>query len=108
MSEPLEVRRAPREKGGLVDWSMDLFLTEAATVTIAFLDATGDTLATADAGIQRAGPQTVAWDETEWTEPVARGWEGKARSVVVEARPTYSSRRRFARVQEFPIVWSRP
>jgi hypothetical protein len=108
ISEPLEVRRAPRERSGSLDWSMDLFLTEAATVTVAFLDAAGETLATADAGVERAGPRSVAWDEGDWTEPGAPGWEERARSVVVEARPTYSSRRRFARVKELPIVWAGP
>ena len=105
-SEPLEVRRPPREESGPVDWSMDLFLTEAATVTVAFLDAAGDTLATADAGVERAGPRSVTWDESDWTKPGAPGWEEAARRVVVEARPTYSSRRRFARVKELPIVWA--
>ena len=108
VSEPLEVRRSPRGEGGPVDWSMDLFLTEAATVTVIFLDAAGDTLATADAGVERAGPRSVTWDETDWTEAGAPGWEEAARSVLVEARPTYSSRRRFARVKELPIVWVGP
>ena len=108
VSEPLEIRRGPREEGGSVDWSMDLFLTEAATVTIAFLDAAGDSLATADAGVERAGQGSVSWDETDWTDPGAPGWEEQVRSVVVEARPTYSSRRRFARVRELPIVWAGP
>jgi streptogramin lyase len=108
VSEPLVVRRALREEGGSGPWSMDLFLTEAATVTIAFLDAGGDTLAVADAGLQRTGPGSVAWDASDWTEPGAPGWEAEARSVVVEARPTYSSRRRFARVRELSIVWDGP
>lgn len=107
VSEPLEVRRPARE-GDPADWTMDLFLTEAATVTVAFLDAAGDTLASADAGVERAGRRSVTWKETDWTEPGAPGWEGAARSVVVEARPTYSSRRRFARVKELPIVWAGP
>ena len=105
-SEPLEVRRPQGKEDGPADWSMNLFLTEAATVTIAFLDAAGDTLATADAGIERAGPRSVTWDETDWTMAGAPGWEERARSVLVEARPTYSSRRRFARVRELPIVWA--
>jgi streptogramin lyase len=107
-SEPLEVRRAPRAEGGPVVWSMDLFLTEAATVTIAFLDVHGDTLATADAGLERAGRGSLAWDDGDWTKAGPPGWEERARSVVVEARPTYSSRRRFARVRELPIVWAGP
>lgn len=105
---PLEVRRAPREGGGPAGWSMDLFLTETATVTVSFLDAAGDTLATADAGVERAGATSVTWDDSDWTKPGAEGWEGAARRVVVEARPTYSSRRRFARVKEIPIVWAGP
>lgn len=105
VSEPLEVRRP--EAGG-AEWSVDLFLTEAATVTIAFLDAAGDTLATADAGVERAGQGTVTWDDTDWTGAGAPGWEAMVRSVVVEARPTYSSRRRFARVKQLPVVWAGP
>ena len=108
VSEPLEIRRAPRSGEEGSAWSMDLFLTEAATVSIAFLDASGDTLAAADTGVALAGPRTISWDDTDWTEPGAAGWEEGAQRVVVQARPTYSSRRRFARVKELPFVWTRP
>jgi hypothetical protein len=72
---------------------------------VAFLGADGDTLAVADAGMAGEGSQDVAWDATGWQTPPVEGWAERAERVVVEARPTYSSRRRFARVREFPLVW---
>jgi hypothetical protein len=103
VSDPLEIGR-PGEGAG--EWSMDLFLTEAATVSLAFLDGSGDTLAVADTGIALTGARTIRWDSGDWTRSGSPGWEEAARSVVVEARPTYSSRRRFARVKELPFVWA--
>ncbi len=105
VTDPLEVRK-PSEAGEPAEWSMDLFLTEAATVSLAFLDAAGDTLAAADAGVALTGARTIRWDAGDWTRPGPAGWEEAARSVAVEARPTYSSRRRFARVKELPLVWA--
>jgi sugar lactone lactonase YvrE len=101
LAEPLRVSRA----SAAGPWSLGLFLTEPATVRVAFLGAAGDTLAVADAGTAGEGSQDVAWDATGWQDPPAEGWSERAERVVVEARPTYSSRRRFARVREFPLVW---
>jgi sugar lactone lactonase YvrE len=104
MEEPLSVRRREDPDG----WVLDLFLTEPATVRVAFVDALGDTLAVADAGTVGAGRQSVGWADSGWQKPPAEGWAQRAERVVVEARPTYSSRRRFARVQAFPLAWERP
>jgi DNA-binding beta-propeller fold protein YncE len=98
---PLRVRRA---EGA---WEIDLFLTEAATVKVTFLDVAGDTLAVAapEAPLQ-AGEQRMAWDDSDWQRAPTAGWEARATTVLVEARPTYSSRKKFARVRSFPIEWS--
>jgi len=77
-------------------------------VRVAFLDGAGDTLAIADAGTVGTGRQVVAWHGEDWESPPAEAWEERAEQVVVEARPTYSSRRRFARVRVFPMVWDGP
>ena len=108
VSEPLEIRPPSGNDEGPGEWSMELFLTEAAHVSVAFLDAAGDTLAAADTGLALAGPRTLRWDETDWTARGPAGWEEGAERVVLEARPTYSSRRRFARVKELPFVWAGP
>jgi hypothetical protein len=101
VAEPVRLsRREPPPS-----WALELFLTEAATVQIAFLDAAGDTLAVADAGTTGAGRQSVAWDEGGWRSGPVDGWEERAERIVLEARPTYSSRRRFARVKTLPFVW---
>jgi hypothetical protein len=98
---PLRVRRAAGA------WEFDLFLTEAATVKATFLDAAGDTLAVAAPEAPfPTGEQSVAWGDSDWQRAPAPGWEERAATVLVEARPTYSSRRKFARVRSFPIEWS--
>ena len=98
LDEPLRLRE--RADAG---WTLELFLTESATVRLAFLDAAGDTLAVADAGVVGQGRQSIAWDASDWREPPPGGWSERAATVVVEARPTYSSRRRFARVERLPL-----
>jgi sugar lactone lactonase YvrE len=104
LTDPVRVRRAEEPAA----WMLEGFLTEAATVRVAFLDGTGDTLAIADAGTVGTGRQVVAWDGEDWESAPAEGWEERAQKVVVEARPTYSSRRRFARVRAFPMAWEGP
>jgi hypothetical protein len=104
VDEPLRVR----DRGGQAGWALDLFLTEPATVRIAFVDAAGDTLAAADLGTVGTGRQSLGWTESGWQNPPSEGWSERAEKVVVEARPTYSSRRRFARVRAFPFVWEPP
>jgi hypothetical protein len=101
VAEPVRVRR--REVPA--SWALELFLTEAATVQVAFVGAAGDTLAVADAGTVGAGRQSVGWDDGGWRSSTAEGWEERAVRIVVEARPTYSSRRRFARVKALSFVW---
>ena len=85
-----------------------LFVTEPATVRLAFLDAAGDTLGVAIAGTVGSGVQTVTWNETSWAEPAPEGWADRAATVVVEARPTYSSRKKFARVERLSIAREEP
>jgi sugar lactone lactonase YvrE len=104
LAEPVRVRREEAP----ASWALDGFLTEAATVRVAFLDAAGDTLALAAAGTVGTGRQAIRWDGEDWLGPPPEGWEERARQIVVEARPTYSSRRRFARVKAFPFVWDGP
>ena len=100
-SGTLTVRR------GREDWSFELFLTEAAHVRASFVDARGDTLAQiAPVGALGTGRQVIAWDDREWKTPPAEGWQASAAKLVVEARPTYSSRRKFARVREYEVAWS--
>jgi DNA-binding beta-propeller fold protein YncE len=97
----LEVRRAQSS------WSFEIFLTETAHVTVTFLDATGDTLASlAPAEPIGVGAQVVAWDASAWKRSPIEGWEERASTLVVEARPTYSSRKRFARVRQFTVEWA--
>jgi sugar lactone lactonase YvrE len=101
VTEPIRVARG--EAPG--SWALEGFLTETSTVHVAFLDGAGDTLAIADAGTVGTGRQMVAWGSEDWVSPPAEGWETRAQRIVLEARPTYSSRRRFARVRIFPVVW---
>lgn len=100
--DPVDVRR---EQDG---WAFDLALTEVSTVTVAFLDGAGDTLAVADAGTVGSGPRAVRWDEGGWTRPPGPGALDRAARIAIEARPTYSSRRRFSRVRVLPMAWSDP
>lgn len=104
LSDPLEVRRTDEPE----TYAFRVFLTEAATIRVAFVDAAGDSLAVADAGAYPAGPQLVRWGAGSWTGAPAEGWRESAEAIVVEARPTYSSRRRFARVRAVDPVWVRP
>jgi DNA-binding beta-propeller fold protein YncE len=98
---PLRVGRA---EGA---WAFDLFLTEAASVKATFLDAAGDTLAVATPEAPLAtGDQRVSWDDSDWQRPPPADWEARATTVLVEARPTYSSRKKFARVRSFAVEWS--
>lgn len=103
LEDPVRLRR-------LADGSesIRLFVTEPATVRLAFLDAAGDTLGVAVAGTVGTGVQTVTWNDTSWAERATEGWAERAASVVVEARPTYSSRKKFARVERFPIAREEP
>jgi hypothetical protein len=103
---PLEEPIRVRERGA--GWALELFLTEPATVRLAFLDAVGDTLAVADAGTVGQGRQSIAWEASAWREPPPEGWSERAETLVVEARPTYSSRRRFARVERLAFAWEGP
>jgi streptogramin lyase len=97
----LQVRRSESS------WSFDIFLTEAAHVTATFLDAAGDTLASVGPGeTVGVGAQVMSWDASEWTRSPIEGWEERASKLVVEARPTYSSRKKFARVREFTVEWA--
>lgn len=87
-------------------WSFHLFLTERSNVTATFLGAAGDTLAVAaPAAPLEPGARLLEWDTGDWKTPPEQGWHERATTLVVEARPTYSSRRRFARVREFEIRW---
>lgn len=99
VDSPVVVRREGEERG----YAIDLTLTEAATVTIAFLDAAGDTLGVAEAGTVLQGARTARW--SSWSRFPSEGWRERAASVAIEARPTYSSRKRFSRVRRLPLVW---
>jgi sugar lactone lactonase YvrE len=101
VTEPVRVGRGEEPE----TWALEGFLTETSTVQVAFFDGAGDTLALADAGTVGTGRQIVAWEGEDWVRPPAQGWEERAERIVLEARPTYSSRRRFARVKTFPVVW---
>lgn len=100
---PLEVREM-----GLDAWALELFMTEAAMVSLSLVDAAGDTLASADLGTLGVGEQLAAWDATGWKGPPAEGWRERVAHAYVEARPTYSSRKRFSRVRRYEIAWRTP
>jgi DNA-binding beta-propeller fold protein YncE len=102
--EPLSVSR----EGDPPHYTFDLFMTEAALVTARFLDAGGDTLAVAEAGVYGTGEQAVAWGPEAWARPPPEGWEERAARLSIEARPTYSSRKRFSLVRTMPFVWTDP
>ncbi|MFN2384163.1 MAG: NHL repeat-containing protein [Gemmatimonadota bacterium] len=95
-----------RRDGEAQDWAFPLFLTEVASVTVTFLDAAGDTLGVAEPGVFGVGQQTIRWDDDAWTEGPADGWEQAASRIVIDARPTYSSRKRFSRVRTLPLIWN--
>jgi DNA-binding beta-propeller fold protein YncE len=102
--DPLEIRASKDPPG----FRFDLFLTERSLVGAAFLDAGGDTLATVDAGTFGPGAAIVEWPATAWTDPPPDDWRELARRVVIEARATYSSRKRFSLVRSFGLAWSDP
>lgn len=102
---PLEEPIRVQEQEGGEGWALELFLTEPATIRLAFLDAAGDTLAVVDAGTVGEGRQAIEWAASAWREPPPEGWSERAETLVVEARPTYSSRRRFARVERLAFAW---
>lgn len=102
--DPLEVHAS--EDGAA--YAFDLFLTERSLVGVAFLDAAGDTVAVVDAGTFGPGAVTVEWSATGWTTPPPDGWRALASSVVIEARATYSSRKRFSLVRSFGVAWRDP
>jgi DNA-binding beta-propeller fold protein YncE len=96
---PLVVERSPD------GWAFTIRLTEAAEVKAAFLDRAGDTLGVAAAtGPAGPGEERVAW--SAWEREPPPEWEARAATVVIEARPTYSSRRKFARVRSFDVEWA--
>jgi hypothetical protein len=97
---PIEIRRDGDQRV-----AFDMFLTEAALITAAFVSTEGDTLAIVDAGVHGAGAQTVSWTSIEWRIPPVEGWHERAKRVFIEARPTYSSRRRFSRIRDLEIAW---
>lgn len=102
--DPLRVR----ETGDPPAYAFDLFVTEKSLVGAAFLDQAGDTLAAVDAGTFGPGAATVEWPASSWTTPPPDGWRERARSVVIEVRATYSSRKRFSLVRSFGLAWSGP
>lgn len=88
-------------------FATELFLTEPATVEVTFLSAGRDTLAVADLGVVESGLRSVRWTSGAWTEPPGDdALYARAVEVAVEARPTYSSRKRFSRIVTVPLRWS--
>ena len=103
-ADPLQVRASEDRSS----FALDLFLTERSLIGVAFLDTAGDTLAAVDAGTFGPGAATVEWPASAWTAPPPDGLRRLASSVVIEARATYSSRKRFSRVHAFDVAWSDP
>ncbi len=101
LQEPVEVRR---EAPGT--WAFDLWLTEAAQITTAFEDAAGDTLAVAEAGVFGTGRQAISWGESAWRAAPPEGWEARAGKVTIEARPTYSSKKKFSRIRTLRVAFA--
>jgi hypothetical protein len=95
---PIRIAGAGPEKR----YVLDAFFTEPTELSIAFLSADGavvDSLApavTVDSGRQR-----VTLDAADLAPDLA----ARAVRVVLEPRPTYSSRKRFHRRIERPIAW---
>ncbi|MGH7563450.1 MAG: NHL repeat-containing protein [Gemmatimonadota bacterium] len=88
-------------------YAFDVFLTEMSFVNAAFLDAAGDTLAFAEAGTFGPGRVTIGWSAEDWTEAPPTGFRERVERVEIEARPTYSSRKRFSLVRTFAVRWNR-
>ncbi|MGH7571465.1 MAG: NHL repeat-containing protein [Gemmatimonadota bacterium] len=89
-------------------YAFDVFLTEISFVNIAFLDVSGDTLAFAEAGTFGPGHVTIGWSAEDWSETPPPGFQERVERVEIEARPTYSSRKRFSLVRTFAVRWNRP
>ncbi|MDX1661465.1 MAG: NHL repeat-containing protein [Gemmatimonadota bacterium] len=100
VDSPAEIRRDEAGSG----YAIDLTLTEAATVKLTFLDAAGDTLGVADAGRVPQGSSSARW--SAWIRFPVEDWMARAERVAIEARPTYSSRKRFSRTRTVPIEWA--
>ena len=79
-----------------------------ATLSASFVDAAGDTLGIAEVGIVETGARTVRWTADAWSLTPPEDWEERATRVVIEARPTYSSRLRFSRIRDLEVVWVGP
>lgn len=89
-------------------YSLELKLTELADITLTFVGPVGDTLATAGPGRYGTGDQVVQWAEAHWIVSPKPGWETNATTLIIEARPTYSSRKRFSRTRRVSFVIERP
>jgi sugar lactone lactonase YvrE len=102
-SDPVEVRAAEDST-----WAFDLFLTEMSIIHVAFLDAAGDTVGFVEAGTFGPGGVTIGWAAEDWTVAPPPGFQERAERIEIEARPTYSSRKRFSLVRRFALHWMRP
>ncbi|MBA2565668.1 MAG: hypothetical protein H0V09_09640 [Gemmatimonadetes bacterium] len=84
-------------------YSFEAFFTEPSELKLTFLapDSTVIDTLTVPATIE-SGPGEVSWSG----EALAADLPQRASRIVLEPRPTYSSRKRFARRVERPIDWS--
>lgn len=101
-TEPLEIRAT----GEPPAYGFDLFLTEMSLVNAAFLDSAGDTLAFVEAGTFGPGHATVEWTAEEWTRGPPADFRERLQRVAIEARATYSSRKRFSLIRTFDVRWA--
>ncbi len=100
-TDPLDLRVT----GSPTSYGFDLFLTEMSLVNAAFLDAAGDTLALVEAGTYGPGRATVEWSTEEWAKGPPAEFRERLERVSIEARATYSSRKRFSLVRTFDVRW---
>lgn len=100
--DALVVHRSPSGRS----FSTELFLTEPASVTARFVDRDGDAVGVADLGVVESGRHAIRWTSEAWVEAPGAGDIARAVDVVIEARPTYSSRKRFSRIRTFPLRWA--
>ncbi len=100
-TDPLDLRVT----GSPTSYGFDLFLTEMSLVNAAFLDAAGDTLAMVEAGTYGPGRATVEWSTEEWEKGPPAEFRERLERVSIEARATYSSRKRFSLVRTFDVRW---